>query len=150
MRIFNQGIFTKKKILLIFLVAILLPAFIVGYLSLSAFTNRRETMQRLLKSNLWTSSESAIKSIENRLLEYEKHALKLEHYTHLNETEKPDLSLLIHSEISEKIKGRPFLLDNEFKMLRQKHHLANLLNGLNFMSFLRGTTPDQLSIIENV
>ena len=120
MRVFTQGIFTKKKILLIFLIAILLPAFVVGYLSLSTFANRREAMQRLLESNLWASGEATIKSVENRLFEFENHALKLEHYTQLNEPEKPDLSLINHSEISEKIKGRPFLLDNDFSLLAPK------------------------------
>ena len=77
-------------------------------------------MQRLLESNLWVSGEAAIKSLENRLFEYESFALKLEHFTQLNESQKPDLSLINHSEISEKIKGRPFLLDNDFKLLAPK------------------------------
>jgi signal transduction histidine kinase len=120
MRVFTQGIFTKKKILLIFLVAILLPAFVIGYLSLSTFANRREAMQRLLESNLWASGEAAIKSVENRLFEYEDFALELEHFTQLNESEKPDLGLINHSEISDKIRGRPFLLDNDFKLVAPK------------------------------
>lgn len=120
MRIFTQGIFTKKKILLIFLIAILLPAFVVGYLSLSTFANRREAVERLLESNLWASGEAAIKSVENSLLEYENHAPKLEHFTRLNEPEKPELSLTNNLEISEKIKGRPFLLDSDFKLLIPK------------------------------
>ncbi len=120
MRLFSQGIFTKKKILLIFLIAILLPAFAVGYLSLSTFANRREAVQRLLESNLWASGEAAIKSVENSLLEYESQAIKLEHFTRLNEAEKPELSLASHLEISEEIKGRPFLLDSDFKLLVPK------------------------------
>ena len=120
MRVFTQRIFTKKKILLIFLMAILLPAFVVGYLSLSTFANRREAVRRLLESNLWASGEAAIKSVENRLLDYESHALKLEHFTRLNEPEKPELNLTQHLEISEKIKGRPFLLDSDFKLLIPK------------------------------
>jgi signal transduction histidine kinase len=120
MRVFTQGIFTKKKILLIFLIAILLPAFVVGYLSLSTFANRREAVERLLESNLWASGEAAIKSVENKLFEYESHALKLEHFTRLNEPENPELSLKEHLSISEEINGRPFLLDSNFKLLIPK------------------------------
>lgn len=120
MQFFNRGIFKKKRIFLIFLIAILFPAFIVGYLSLEALGNRREAMRRLLESNLWASGETAIKSLENRLLDYEHFALKLDHFTQLNEPEEPDLNLLRHTEISEKIKGRPFLLDDDFKLLVPK------------------------------
>lgn len=91
MRIFTQGIFKKKKILIVFLVAILLPAFVIGYLSLSTFANRREAMQRLLESNLWASGEAAVKSVENRLIEYENFALNRKHFIQLYKPENPIL-----------------------------------------------------------
>jgi hypothetical protein len=63
MKIFAQGILARRKIVLVFLLAILLPSLIVGYLSLSAFSKRREGLKRLLESNLWISGESALRSI---------------------------------------------------------------------------------------
>ena len=120
MRIFTKGIFTKKKILLIFLIAILLPAFVIGYLSLATFANRHEAMRRLLESNLWASGEAAIKSVEDRLLDHENNALRPENFAELNDSIKPELSLSNHRKISEKIKGYPFLLDDDFKILIPK------------------------------
>jgi hypothetical protein len=63
MKIVAQGILAKKKIVLIFLLAILLPSLIVGYLSLSVFSKRREGVKRLLESNLWITGEAALRSI---------------------------------------------------------------------------------------
>jgi signal transduction histidine kinase/tetratricopeptide (TPR) repeat protein len=120
MKILTRGIFSKKKILLIFLIAILLPAFVIGYLSLSTIANRREAMLRLLESNLWVSGDAAIKSVENSLLEYEGNALTPEHFLRINESDEPEPNLIALREISEDIKGRPFLLDSDFELLAPK------------------------------
>jgi hypothetical protein len=55
MKIFTKGILARRKIVFIFLLAILLPSLVVGYLSFSTFAERRESVRRLLESNLWIS-----------------------------------------------------------------------------------------------
>jgi hypothetical protein len=55
MKIFTKGILARRKIAFIFLLAILLPSLIIGYLSFSTFAQRRESVRRLLESNLWIS-----------------------------------------------------------------------------------------------
>ena len=76
MKILTKEILAHRKIIFIFLLAIFLPSLIVGYLSLSAFSKRREAVKKFLESNLWISGEAALKSIEGTLLEQEKNALK--------------------------------------------------------------------------
>lgn len=90
MKIVTQGILAKKKIVLIFLLAILLPSLIVGYLSLSAFSKRREGVKRLLESNLWITGEAVLRSVETALLEYEKEALRPENFARFTGLEGPD------------------------------------------------------------
>ena len=90
MKPFAQGIPAKRKIVLIFLLAIFLPALVVGFLSLNAFSKRREAVQRLLESNLWISAESALRSVEAALLEQEKEALKAEKFARLTGSPSPD------------------------------------------------------------
>ena len=101
MKIFFHKIFTHRKIIYIFLLAIFLPLLIVGYLSLSTFARRREAVKKLLESNLWISGEAALKSIEGALLEYEQTALKSENFIRIIESKKADKALF----------GQFFLLD---------------------------------------
>ena len=76
MKLFTNIIFTQRKIIYIFLFAIFLPLLIICYLSLNTFLNRREAVKKLLESNLWISGEAGLKSIEGKLLEYEKKVLQ--------------------------------------------------------------------------
>jgi len=71
-KIFTDRIFTRRKIIYIFLLAIFLPLLIICYLSLSTFSKRREAIKKLLESNLWISGEAALKSVEGALLEQEQ------------------------------------------------------------------------------
>jgi tetratricopeptide (TPR) repeat protein len=120
MKIFNQGILARRKIVLIFLLAILLPSLIVGYLSFSTFSKRREAVRRLLESNLWISGETALKSIEEALLEHEKQALKPENFLLLIQHKENDQSLSSYSVISKNILGKPFLLDDSYQIIIPK------------------------------
>jgi hypothetical protein len=47
-----QGLLARRKIVLIFLLAILLPALVFGTMSLGAFSEQREAVRTLLESNL--------------------------------------------------------------------------------------------------
>lgn len=75
MKKFNHRILTKWKIIVIFLFAIFLPTVIVGFLSIGTFSQRREAVKKLLESNRWVVGESAVNSLENGLIEYERKEL---------------------------------------------------------------------------
>jgi signal transduction histidine kinase len=120
MKIFTQGILARRKIVFIFLLAILLPSLIIGYLSFSTFAQRRESVRRLLESNLWISGESALKSIEGALLEHEKEALKRENFTRLTGLKETEQGLPNYSKLSKEIAGQLFLLNAEYQIIIPK------------------------------
>ena len=81
MKRFSHEIAAHRKTVLIFLLAILFPSLIVGYLSISTVLKRREAVKNLLESNLWLSGEAALQSLETTILDYEKDALNRENFT---------------------------------------------------------------------
>ena len=105
MRTLTKGLMARRKIVLIFVLAILLPALVLGYLSLRAFSERREAVGQLLQSNLWMSGESALGSVETALLNREKSILEVEDFAALGRPKDP---------------GAPFLLDENFRILLPK------------------------------
>lgn len=117
MKIFTQGIFARRKIVLLFLLAILLPSLVVGYLSFRTFSERRTIVKSLLESNLWISGETALKTIEDALLGYEKEALRSENFRRLIQSETNERDPMTSSSVSDRILGQPFLLNNEFKII---------------------------------
>jgi signal transduction histidine kinase len=124
MKLIAEGMQARKKIVLIFLLAILLPALVVGYLSLSAFSKRREAVRRLLESNLWISGESALRSVEAALLEHEKEALQTGNFARLSGPESPNLTGdrrgAVRTPDSADFPGTPFLLDGEYRIALPK------------------------------
>jgi len=120
MKIFTQGILARRKIVFIFLLAILLPSLVVGYLSFSTFAERRESVRRLLESNLWISGESALKSIEDALLEHEKETLNPENFTRITELKENAQILSDYSKLSKEIAGQLFLLNAEYQIIIPK------------------------------
>lgn len=110
----DHRIFTKRKIIFIFLFAIFLPTVIVGFLSLGTFTQRREAVKKLLESNRWIAGETAVNSLENGLLEYEKKGLNPENYARLLPSPKPDS---VTSQMNGEASGNFFLLDADFNIL---------------------------------
>lgn len=117
MKIFAKEFLAHRKIIFIFILAIFLPSLIVGYLSLSTFTQRREAVKNFLQSNLWISGEAALKSIESTLLEQEKNALKSENFIHLIQLNKDGQSLCGSSEVLSDIAGELFLLDADYQLI---------------------------------
>ena len=105
---FNHRILTKRKIILIFLFAIFLPTVIVGFLSIGSFSQRREAVKKLLESNRWVAGESAVNSLENGLIEFERKGLST---LKLNSD-----SLQTNRELSES----SFLLDADFSIIYPK------------------------------
>jgi signal transduction histidine kinase len=117
MKIFANRIFTHRRIIIIFLLAIFIPSLIAAYLSLSTFPKRREAVKKLLESNLWISGESALKSIEGTLLDHEQKALKSENFVRLIQAGKPGQANLSSTVFSEDSVGQLFLLDADFKIV---------------------------------
>ena len=107
MRIFTQGILGRRKIVFLFLLAILLPSLVVGYLSYKTFAEKQKAVQNLLESNLWISGESVLKTIEDNLLELEKSTMKKENFERWIQP----------GTLEKSVGGKPFLLDENFKML---------------------------------
>jgi nitrogen fixation/metabolism regulation signal transduction histidine kinase len=99
MKRFLFGLFAGKKIVFIFLLAIILPSIVIAYLSMQTFSQRRETVQQILESNLWISGNTALRSFENALLERERETLNNE-------------NLSVNSQ-----DGRYFLLDDDYHIL---------------------------------
>lgn len=110
----DHRIFTKRKIILIFLFAIFLPTVIVGFLSLGTFTQRREAVKKLLESNRWIAGETAVNSLENGLFEYEKKRLTPKKYIQFLPSPKPDSAA---SQIIGEESVNFFLLDAGFNIL---------------------------------
>jgi len=121
MKLLAQGLLARRKIVLIFIVAILLPALVVGYLSLSAFSKRREAVRRLLESNLLVSGESSLQAVEAALLEREREALQAGNFARLSGPESQGLrdrqTPADDSTDSAQFPGRPFLLDGEYRIV---------------------------------
>jgi signal transduction histidine kinase len=120
MKVFTHGIFARRKIVLIFLSAILLPSLIVGYLSISTSIKRREVVSKLLESNLWISGESALETIEQALLEHEQQALKLDNFLQLAQSKEDSQGILAGPALSKVISGGLFLLDENYRILFPK------------------------------
>jgi signal transduction histidine kinase len=121
MKLMAEGLQARKKIILIFLLAILLPALVVGYLSLSAFSKRREAVRRLLESNLLVSGESSLQAVEAALLEREREALEAGNFTRLSGLESQgfrDRQVPASEEVNPaQFPGTPFLLDGEYRIV---------------------------------
>ncbi len=102
---------------LLFLLAILLPSLIVGYLSLRTFSEKRRAVQNLLEANLWSSGETAIKTIEDELLEMEESILERENFSGWIQGEIPNDGFSGESAASVNTLGKPFLVDENFKIV---------------------------------
>jgi len=129
MRTLTQGPLARRKIVLIFMLAILLPALVLGYLSLTAYSKRREAVRRLLESNLWVSGESALRAVEAALLDHEESILGTINSAFLTKPNNPEQAVdqsnaggaLRATEMS----GTAFLLDQDFHILFPKTGVEN-------------------------
>ncbi len=128
MKTFTQGLMTHKKIVLLFVLAILLPALVVGYLSFKTFSEKQKAVQNFLESNLWISGETALKAIEDELLELKESVLKKEAFIRLILPETPEESLSEFLTVSVEMRGKPFLLDENFEMVIPRTARVNTIN----------------------
>jgi signal transduction histidine kinase len=114
MKIFTQRIWTRRKIVIIFLLGILVPSLCFGYLSWNAFSQRREALRKVIESQLWISGETALKSIEGTLQDYEDSVLSPENFTPLSNFLEDRQGLEKSSSVS---KEKIFLLDSDFRIV---------------------------------
>lgn len=87
MNSFFRDITARRKIILYFFAGILIPSLIVGYLSWDALSKRREAFRSVIESQLWISGESAIKSIESALQDFEEKMLSQDNFQQFLTTE---------------------------------------------------------------
>jgi signal transduction histidine kinase/tetratricopeptide (TPR) repeat protein len=128
MKAFTQGIVTHKKIILLFVLAILLPALVVGYLSFKTFSEKQKAVKSFLESNLWISGEAALKAVEDELLDLEESALKKEMFAGLLQSDTPEERLSEFLKASVEIKGKPFLLDENFEIVIPRTARAEIVH----------------------
>lgn len=133
MKLFAHKIFTHRRIIYIFFLAIFLPLLIAGYLSLSTFPKRREAVKKLLESNLWISGEAAVNSIETALLKYEQEVLNTDNFSSKIGSGKADQSGS-KQEFSDDSTGRLFLTDADLNVVLPEIPKENQ-SGLQFETF---------------
>ncbi len=117
MKLSTHKMVANRKIVLIFLLAILLPSLIVGYLSFSTFSRRRETVNKLLESNLYISGEAALNAVERALFDQEQEALNKENFVRLYRRLQTHRPLFNTREFLEDSIGQFFLLDGDFQIV---------------------------------
>ncbi len=117
MKLFAHRLFTHRRVIIIFLLAIFLPSLVAAYLSLSTFPKRREAVRKLLESNLWISGESALNSVEGTLAEYEQKALKPDNYRPMIRSGDSGSNNSYLQKYSEDSIGQYFLLNADFKVV---------------------------------
>jgi signal transduction histidine kinase len=114
MKIFVQGVWARRKIIVVFLLGILIPSLCVCYLSWTAFSKRREALSSAIESQLWMAGEAAVESIERALQEHEDGILSPENFMPLStlrdrRQEFDESSLLSKEKI--------FVLDADFQIV---------------------------------
>jgi len=136
-----QELLSKRKIILIFLIAILLPSLVVGYLSLSTIAKRRETLKKFIESNLWISGESALKSLEEKLLDYENQILKSENFNSIFQIKQNNQAFSNYIQSTTIDGGRLFLLDDKFQTI----FLKSGQKTTSVFQWEEASSPDQFS-----
>lgn len=79
MKLSSIKILLKRKTLLIFFIALVLPLTIVAYLGFDTLSKRHNSTKNILESNLWITSESALNQLEQKLQDLEANILSVEH-----------------------------------------------------------------------
>lgn len=103
----------RRRVRAVFVLAILLPSLVVGYLSWSTVAKRREALKRIAESQLWISGERAVRAIEASLQEHESAVLSAGRFLPAGESGGSRAVPPEPTESGERI----FLLDPEFQVL---------------------------------
>ena len=67
-----SNIFRRKRGVVFFAVAFMLPLFFVVIVSIDTFLKRQKTTQNLLESNLWFTGRSALDQFEKQFIDHEE------------------------------------------------------------------------------
>lgn len=104
----------RRKIRIIFVLGILCPALVAGFLSWNAVAKRREALKRIIESQLWVSGERAVRSIETSLQDHENEVLSADRFLYLSGTSNGSPA----SSPGPAMAGeRLFLLDPDFRVI---------------------------------
>jgi signal transduction histidine kinase len=120
MKISIKGFFAKRKIIFIFLIAILLPSLFVGYLSFQTLTSKRDAIKKALESNLWVSGTAAIKSTEDSLFRLEDDILDPKRFDRFSQSINSSRWLSEYFGTAELMGGKYFLLDSRLRIIFPK------------------------------
>lgn len=120
MEIKSNNFFARKKLIIIFILAILIPSLFVGYLSISTVIKRREVIKGLLETNLWISGENALKSIEDILFQDEKEILTADIFSSIYPYKTTNLISTEKTIREGTIAAQFFLLDKEYHIVYPK------------------------------
>ncbi len=79
MKLFST-VLRRKRGVILFIAAFMLPLFFVVVVSIDTFTKRKKTTHNLLESNLWFSGRSALDQLETQLIGLETKWLNAEYF----------------------------------------------------------------------
>lgn len=105
------SVFRRKRGIILFVAAFMLPLFFVVGVSINTFTKRKKTTHDLLESNLWLSGRSALDQFESQFIDIEKTRLNAEYFS----------SMLMGDSLKQ-IEPNPdiFLIDQDFQVVYPK------------------------------
>jgi len=119
-----SSVLSRKRGVIFFVVAFMLPLFFVVGVSIDTFSKRQKTTRNLLESNLWLSGRSALDQLETQFIEIENKWLKEEYFSNI---------LLIDSLKQIGTSPDMFLIDQQFQIVypetaEEKHRYALTYN----------------------
>ena len=98
----------RKRGIVLFVVAFMLPLFFVIAVSIDTITKRKKATYSLLESNLWLSARSALNQMESRFMDIEKEWMDTEYFD----------SLLADKSINQTHPGADiFIIDSDFNIV---------------------------------
>ena len=102
------SVLRRKRGVVFFVAAFMLPLFFVVVVSIDTFSKRQTTTRNLLESNLWLSGRSALDQLEAQFIEIENKRLNAEYF-----------SSILRGDSLELIDTSPgiFLIDQEFRLV---------------------------------
>ncbi len=106
-----SNVLRRKRGVILFVAAFMLPLFFVVVVSIDTFSKRQKTTRNLLESNLWLSGRSALDQFESQFHEIEKTYLNVDY-----------LSSLLTGDSLKQIDPNPniFLIDQDFQVVYPK------------------------------
>jgi hypothetical protein len=105
------NVLRRKRGVVLFVAAFMLPLFFVVAVSIDTFTKRKKTTHDLLESNLWLSGRSALDQFESQFIDIENTRLNAEYFS----------SMLMGDSLMQ-VEPNPdiFLIDQDFQVVYPK------------------------------